>query len=273
MAFTLLCLLIACPSSAEEKQTEAEYIPIDLADAVRVLHESVPFASQAKIKRGEIEASSMHHGLGRVLRNRWGLWSGSRLVDYFEERGVGGADTISSYILEAFCRDLRGREYDLLQMMRDSNRDSPSYRSAIMNGSEIAKDRCEAIFYSRLDYDQEKRIVWTALIWNPDDGKSYLIDQGVDLRIASDEDIANLRKDEAHWLFSELERELLQSLYEMSKEDRLVKIKTLEENLRWKIDGILPRAKEPDGIDKTDDSLRDPFAKSKAEGEQSYDAN
>jgi len=43
-----------------------------------------------------------HLSLGMWLRNNWGLWKGSRLADYFEQKGFKHPDDMSHTILVSF---------------------------------------------------------------------------------------------------------------------------------------------------------------------------
>jgi len=54
-----------------------------------------------------------HHNLGRHLRNEWGLWRGSKLRDWFVEKGITHADDMSNIILTSFHRFLNGKEINL----------------------------------------------------------------------------------------------------------------------------------------------------------------
>lgn len=47
---------------------------------------------------------SAHHGIGRFIRNEWGLWAGSKLKDYFLDNGLHHPDDMSSVILTSFYR-------------------------------------------------------------------------------------------------------------------------------------------------------------------------
>jgi Domain of unknown function (DUF6794) len=54
-----------------------------------------------------------HHGLGTWLRNSLGLWSGSRLAKFFEDRDITHPDNMSGYILESYYWYRHGKEYDI----------------------------------------------------------------------------------------------------------------------------------------------------------------
>ena len=65
-------------------------------------------------------APTYHSGLGRALRNRWGLWhdpKGDRpetpIHAYLVELGLHHGDDMSGLILESFHRHLRGEPLDV----------------------------------------------------------------------------------------------------------------------------------------------------------------
>lgn len=61
----------------------------------------------------EDDMSLYHHGLGRWLRNNWGLWAGGNLRDWFDEQGVHHADDMSAIILNSFWRFLNKQPIEL----------------------------------------------------------------------------------------------------------------------------------------------------------------
>lgn len=86
-----------------ESKESLHYIPKDLTEAVEQLNKllsstTLKWVDQMKHRNGMIEA---HLGLGIKLRNRWGLWHGSRLRDFFLRQGIEHADSMSGAILEA----------------------------------------------------------------------------------------------------------------------------------------------------------------------------
>lgn len=54
-----------------------------------------------------------HHGLGRWMRNNWGLWKGSELKQHFEDMGLWNADDMSGVILDSYHRHLNGKDLDV----------------------------------------------------------------------------------------------------------------------------------------------------------------
>jgi hypothetical protein len=87
------------------------YIPKDLRDSFVQL-DSLLKEKDVKVMALLPERKDMiryHHGLGTFLRNNWGLWGGSRLQKYFNERGVYHPDNISGIILKYYHDWLNGR--------------------------------------------------------------------------------------------------------------------------------------------------------------------
>lgn len=54
-----------------------------------------------------------HHGLGRWLRNNWGLWGESKLKEHLKKIGLWHADDMSSVILDSFWRHLHDVPLDI----------------------------------------------------------------------------------------------------------------------------------------------------------------
>ncbi len=56
---------------------------------------------------------AFHSGLGRQIRNAWGLWSGSPLKLHFKAVwGIGHADDMSSMILDGLEHRINGTVFD-----------------------------------------------------------------------------------------------------------------------------------------------------------------
>ena len=58
-------------------------------------------------------AAEAHHGIGRWLRNNWGLWGSSDIKDYFKSLGIWHADDMSGIIIDSYHRHLNGKDIDL----------------------------------------------------------------------------------------------------------------------------------------------------------------
>ncbi len=56
------------------------------------------------IKHGAV---SVHHSLGRWIRNNWGLWKSSELKGLLMEKGYSEPDEMSNYIIEEYIKHLK----------------------------------------------------------------------------------------------------------------------------------------------------------------------
>lgn len=52
-------------------------------------------------------AVSVHHSLGRWIRNNWGLWKSSELKGLLMEKGYSEPDEMSNYIIEEYIKHLK----------------------------------------------------------------------------------------------------------------------------------------------------------------------
>jgi len=84
---------------------ELDYIPVDLDDCFEHLKLLLPAKTLAdRAASPEKAMASYHFSIGMQLRNRWGLWSGSRLALWFNTIGIYHADDMSGIILTSFWR-------------------------------------------------------------------------------------------------------------------------------------------------------------------------
>jgi hypothetical protein len=98
----------------DTNQPENIYIPKDINDCFVELKRMLPPEFIREIKESsERYLIQYHMGLGRWIRNNWGLWGGSRLKDYFVELGFRHPDDISSAIVDSFWRHLNGMPIDI----------------------------------------------------------------------------------------------------------------------------------------------------------------
>ena len=89
-------------------------IPETLDEAVYEMMKMIRMEDQKRIQEGKLDAvSGGHMGVGRHIRNSWGLWSGSKLRDWFFERGIQHAKDMSGIILKKFQAVLRQESFDL----------------------------------------------------------------------------------------------------------------------------------------------------------------
>jgi hypothetical protein len=97
-------------ATKDTKSPTGVYIPTDLEDCFKELLKMLPAGEVEKMKKGpEKDMINHHFGLGRWMRNNWGLWSQSRLQEYFHKLGLTHPDDMSSVILTSFWRHLNNR--------------------------------------------------------------------------------------------------------------------------------------------------------------------
>lgn len=99
------------------------YIPRDLHECYReldrMLHSDAKqylagtLTGLSETEEGMFDATMGHMGLGMYLRNYWGLWSGSRLAQYFADMDLTHPDDMSSIIIDSYKAYLRNEPYDL----------------------------------------------------------------------------------------------------------------------------------------------------------------
>lgn len=86
-------------------------IPKDLEGCFKALNNLLTQDQIDEFKSlDESDRALLHFGLGRWLRNTWGLWNGSRLKDYFNNLGILHADDMSGIILKCYQRHLMGED-------------------------------------------------------------------------------------------------------------------------------------------------------------------
>lgn len=95
-------------------------IPKTLDETVPALDALLSFDDRASIQgAGNVNdiIASLHHSLGRHLRNTWGLWQGSDLALHLTEHyGIEHPDDMSHLIIENYARAwLKTRAQRLLE--------------------------------------------------------------------------------------------------------------------------------------------------------------
>ena len=89
-------------------------IPENLGLCLEALKKLVrPDELEEFMKVAEMDVCTFHPGLGRWIRNNWGLWSGSKLSQWFNGKGIYHPDDMSGIILTSFHRHLNNRSIGL----------------------------------------------------------------------------------------------------------------------------------------------------------------
>lgn len=120
--FALIFSCFQCFSQTTENQDSSKsettnqiYIPQNLEESFVQIDSFWHDTTKAELKRlSEDEfLGRLHHGFGTWMRNNWGLWAGSRLAKYFNEKGIFHPDDMSGIILTSYHRRLNKKPIDL----------------------------------------------------------------------------------------------------------------------------------------------------------------
>jgi len=90
-------------------------IPNNLNAAIAMVGSFIDGHEQqmAKAMAEDAFVGSAHHGLGRYIRNEWGLWKDFALAQWFKGIGIEHPEDMSGIILTSFHRGLTGKDRDL----------------------------------------------------------------------------------------------------------------------------------------------------------------
>ncbi|MDD4954586.1 MAG: hypothetical protein PHP17_00905 [Candidatus Omnitrophica bacterium] len=95
------------------------YIPENIEDCFKELRKILSPVMLEEMKQGkESDMAKYHRSLGMWMRNNWGLWSGSRLKDYFNGLGIQHPDDMSGIILTSLWRNLNNKPIELKQQIQ-----------------------------------------------------------------------------------------------------------------------------------------------------------
>ena len=124
------------------------FIPYDIFSCFILLDKILNDTIKKDIKRknSEIELAEYHMGLGRWMRNSWGLWSGSRLQQYFLNKGVHHPDNMSGIIILAYNKYLNGESVDIDKMIIDEKTQEEESRKNI---TELTVEFDKGKFYTK----------------------------------------------------------------------------------------------------------------------------
>jgi hypothetical protein len=120
------CFFVSTCIASSQKDCyryKIDYVPKDLHDAIMYLDckWNVDIKKEFKSKDESEAVSEMHMGVGRSIRNSWGLWEKKRnsLVRYFNKLGIFHPDDMSSIIFTSFHRKLNNREIDINSQVKE----------------------------------------------------------------------------------------------------------------------------------------------------------
>ncbi|MBN1151148.1 hypothetical protein JXA84_08035 [candidate division WOR-3 bacterium] len=103
----------------DENSPTGYYIPSDIEDCINELDIMLPRELIDKMtERTEEDMIEYHHGLEKWIRNNSGLWSDSRLSEYFNSMGVFHPDDMFSIVIISYWRNLNGEPIELNEQIK-----------------------------------------------------------------------------------------------------------------------------------------------------------
>jgi hypothetical protein len=105
-----------CKGQVDAKKLEEPVeIPVDLDACFISIKEIMREGDIKRFKEDSEEdaVAKYHFGFGQWMRNNWGLWTGSKLKDWFVAKGIKHADDMSGIILVSFWRHVNDKPIDL----------------------------------------------------------------------------------------------------------------------------------------------------------------
>lgn len=94
--------------------------PNTLEEAIEGLKEVLGDDYFDDFKNGsEDDVITWHNDLGRWIRNRWDLWAGGALADYFKSHGITHPDDMSGIILTSAHRQWNNKPVELEAQIKE----------------------------------------------------------------------------------------------------------------------------------------------------------
>lgn len=96
------------------------YIPVDLADAIRILDEIVDEKGKAKFsaRPDSVAVNGVFFSFGRWININWGMELGSRLTVSLNDLGVSYPEDMTRLIMYAFHRHLNSQPFEIEELVR-----------------------------------------------------------------------------------------------------------------------------------------------------------
>jgi hypothetical protein len=132
--------------SPDSPYQRGRYVPADLDAAHKYLLKHLPAEDLQQIRamKSEDEMSVYHFGAGLWMRNRWGLWGGSRLARYFRKLGIEHPDEMSGIILRTFWCKLHQQPFRIAERVALSR----AYQLAATIPSDLRTPTGEALEFN-----------------------------------------------------------------------------------------------------------------------------
>ncbi len=152
LIFVILHGLVFSSLAQEPTRKDWKYKPVDLEDAIKHLNKLTDDSSKIWIMNLEENeyVGQVHFSQGRWIRNKWHLWKGGELSDYFNSLGIEHPDDMSRIIFRSFYRELKGIPWNVEErVIENQNYWSEQDEQFFKMISETA--------YSRVNFGEQER--------------------------------------------------------------------------------------------------------------------
>jgi hypothetical protein len=136
LATVLMAMFVACDTASDLPEVIAplkpstldrEPDPRTLEEALDTLDRASPGTLLIKMRSSdESIADDLHEGLGRWIRNEWGLFDEAPLYRDLERRGLKSPEDMSGLILHSWWRRMHHQPLDIVGQIRASHAPGPS---------------------------------------------------------------------------------------------------------------------------------------------------
>lgn len=144
------------PDGPEILDLDLPFIPKNLEQSFLTLDKVLSEEDRNLVMEGNDDPFFLHFGIGLWIRNAWGLWSNSRLSQYFSGIGVDHPDTMSAIILESYKQYLRKEPIQLnTQLEVCIVKPDPTRQNEMISAIDVGnRDFISAMLESGLDCNQ-----------------------------------------------------------------------------------------------------------------------
>lgn len=112
--FVISFLLIAGCSATQTNSCRVD--PVIFCEPFKQLEEEMPAeAKEELLALPREQYIRLHFGLGKAVRNRFGLWGDNEITQFFHQNGVDHPDDMSMPFIGGFVEHLQGHNVDMVK--------------------------------------------------------------------------------------------------------------------------------------------------------------
>jgi hypothetical protein len=93
---------------------KTDLIPVNIEECIKhIISWNSDNIEKFKQLTEEEAIATTYNTVGQWIRNKWGLWTGSVLKDYFIELGLKHPDDMSGLIIRCYHKDLNHKSFNI----------------------------------------------------------------------------------------------------------------------------------------------------------------